>query len=132
MPNIMRWTHIAVNEKHENMIDCMLRILTAIGRNPPSEFSCYLSELLDLLLKSDKCQDLYSKHVGPLSFDRLIFWIKTMKFFTKKTMWFIEITHLTRSLSFHLNSDRGSFSMIFLKLHMLNCSLDTGVVADKK
>ena len=64
MPNIIRWTQIAVNEKHEDMIDCMIRILTTIGRNPPSEFSCYVSELLDLQLKSDQCQDLYRKHTS--------------------------------------------------------------------
>ena len=63
MPNIMRWTQIAVKEKHEDMTDCVMCILTTIGRNPPPEFNCYISELLDLQLKSDKCQDLYRKNV---------------------------------------------------------------------
>ena len=61
MPEVLRWSKIALKEDHEQMINVTFGILSWVGIAAPVEFKDSLAEFVDIMLVSEKCQDLYCK-----------------------------------------------------------------------
>ena len=61
MPNILKWAKIAVEEDHDDFIHWMFSKLHLVGIAPPEEFKDLLPEIVDLMLVSEKYNELFSK-----------------------------------------------------------------------
>ena len=61
MPNILKWAKIAIDDDDDNWIHWTFGKLSLVGLAPPEEFKDYLPEIVDLMIWSEKYQDLFSK-----------------------------------------------------------------------
>ena len=61
IPEVLRWAKIAIEEDHTDMLRIFFGILSWIGLSPSADFKDSLPEFVDLMLESEKCQDLFGK-----------------------------------------------------------------------
>ena len=61
IPRIFHWIKIAVEEDHDDMVNWNFGMLQWIGISPPAELKDTLPEIIDLMLETEKYQELQSK-----------------------------------------------------------------------
>ena len=63
MTHLLRWAKIALAEEHDDLTDLTFRMISTMGRAVPKEFKTDLPQIVDLMLETDKCDDLACKYI---------------------------------------------------------------------
>ena len=63
LPDIIRWVKIAHADDHDDMMNVCFGVLNWVGLGTPMELKSSLGELIDLMLASEKCNEMYCKYL---------------------------------------------------------------------
>ena len=71
MPHLLRWAKIALAEEHDDLTELTFRMISTMGRAVPKEFKTDLPQIVNLMLETDKCDDLACKYIHGIAVIRI-------------------------------------------------------------